>query len=699
MNHDQAKHNKSEENFIVDDLIKEGETLFSEGKIEEAEKSFLSLLKNDPANAAILNNLGVIYHTQDNIEKAEEFFLKTHRINRDYLDPLLNLVDLYQNAKRWKEAVLQLMKCIAIDDQDPNLYNQLGMIYLEMGDFQKAREVLAKSYKLNPYQDILRQSLIALEKRDVSSRDFKKERVKVEALSSDAHSQQIPLVSVLIASRNRAPMLDNLLKDLHTQKYNNYEIVIVNDHSTDNTQEVIHRWISSDLNIHHIENTNNIGGASSFYKAFMHSKGDYVLLLSDDDMIKPYALKKMVETARRKNADIVYCDIGLIDDTGNQIGRWSYESYQDYRALLTKLIITASNCIPETPLMTRNAFEQYKMTYTDRFIPIYYLMNLRKTNFAYIPEPLYQYRIHPNSVASNMEGMWQRNNAVINFINAIVFMYSFAEIFPGHDWPKEKASLATGYATIAKILYQSGRNFIEGRFYNGLTYKKEDGLFLLFYKYAYMWLKRSICYGAAGQDVEFLLGELRKNVSTFVCEDLNKKCSTPTCYDILPPFALLPYPTYNTLVALDVLVFGKKDISEQVLINEEAHRQIIVKFHQVAAADDLEKDRDYLLSNLVHVLVAKGAFNGGLALKLLDELGLFSIPVIIFLSNNDNNVETERLKEILAGGLSPVTIEYLTDDSAGSFLGLKGLTMSMLFKKVKEVWEIRNNFEALCSHK
>ena len=154
--------------FSMEDKLKQGEALFAEGNIEEAEKYFSSLLENDPTNAEILNNLGVIHHTRGNVQEAEGYFLKALEAKEDYLDSLLNLADLYQNDKRWKEAALHLEKCIAIDDQAPNPFHQLGTVCLEMGDTEKARIALKKSLELNPDQETVRESLKELEKRDLA---------------------------------------------------------------------------------------------------------------------------------------------------------------------------------------------------------------------------------------------------------------------------------------------------------------------------------------------------------------------------------------------------------------------------------------------------------------------------------------------------------------------------------------------------
>ena len=152
----------------MEDKLKQGETLFAEGKIEEAEKCFLDFLDQNPEDAEALNNLGVLHYARGNVQEAEGYFLKAIEAKEDYPDALLNLADLYQNAKRWKEAALQLEKSIAIDDQDHNLLNQLGMVYLEMGNTEKARPTLKKSLELNPDQETIRESLERLEKRDMA---------------------------------------------------------------------------------------------------------------------------------------------------------------------------------------------------------------------------------------------------------------------------------------------------------------------------------------------------------------------------------------------------------------------------------------------------------------------------------------------------------------------------------------------------
>lgn len=179
--------------------IKQGEALFAEGKIEEVEKCFLDFLDQNPEDAEAFNNLGVIHHTRGNVQEAEGYFLKAVEAKEDYPDFLLSLSNLYQNAKRWEEGAIQLEKYITIDNQDHNIFNQLGMIYLEMDDTVKALPVLKKSLELNPEQKTVRDALNALKKQNLV------EMASGDQIREDYSHHQI--------SKKELPKTVNLMKE------------------------------------------------------------------------------------------------------------------------------------------------------------------------------------------------------------------------------------------------------------------------------------------------------------------------------------------------------------------------------------------------------------------------------------------------------------------------------------------------------
>ena len=231
---------------LVEERIEKGEALFTQGKVEEAERCFLSLLEENPDNAEVLNNLGVTHHFRGNFEKAEDCLLKALSAKEDYRDALLNLANLYRDTKRWEQAAAQLEKCIAINNQDPNLYNQLGMVYLEMGDTEKARESSKKSLKINPDQEQIQSMVHSLEENKPGSkvRNTENNQDKIiitekpheingclSETSDDVYLKQVPLEKrhlktgmniCIISDFNIAGVLTSLMRGIN--KYSEHKV-------------------------------------------------------------------------------------------------------------------------------------------------------------------------------------------------------------------------------------------------------------------------------------------------------------------------------------------------------------------------------------------------------------------------------------------------------------------------------------------
>ena len=115
----------------MEEILKQGETHFSQGNFDEAEKCFIKLLDKNPKDAEVLNNLGVVSHFRGNFQEAESYLLKALAAKEDYIDALQNLADLYQSAKRWKEAAAQLEKYITIENQEKPEDNDVIPVYLK----------------------------------------------------------------------------------------------------------------------------------------------------------------------------------------------------------------------------------------------------------------------------------------------------------------------------------------------------------------------------------------------------------------------------------------------------------------------------------------------------------------------------------------------------------------------------------------
>jgi len=104
---------------------------------------------------------------------------------------------------------------------------------------------------------------------------------------------QIPMVSVVIPTFNRALMTCRAIQSVFNQSFNNYEIIVVDDGSTDNTSEVIKKkWNGK---ITYIRYQNNKGGSYARNIGIKKSRGRYIAFLDSDDEWLPLKLEKQVD--------------------------------------------------------------------------------------------------------------------------------------------------------------------------------------------------------------------------------------------------------------------------------------------------------------------------------------------------------------------------------------------------------------------
>jgi glycosyltransferase involved in cell wall biosynthesis len=141
----------------------------------------------------------------------------------------------------------------------------------------------------------------------------------------------LPDVSVIIASYNHQPYVAAALTSVAQQSHTSWELIIVDDASTDGTPEAIAEWIvehktkQPNLAITPIYNTVNQGQYATVEQALTHAKGRYLAILNSDDMFAPDKLAKQVHYLDHHPAiAAVFTHVGLIDQHGQAIDTHRY---------------------------------------------------------------------------------------------------------------------------------------------------------------------------------------------------------------------------------------------------------------------------------------------------------------------------------------------------------------------------------------
>lgn len=126
------------------------------------------------------------------------------------------------------------------------------------------------------------------------------------------------LVSIIMPSYNTAEYIGKAIESVQNQTYENWELIIVDDCSSDNTDEIMQQYIR-DSRVYYLKNEKNSGAAVSRNKAIKLAKGKWIAFLDSDDLWNPEKLEKQINFMKRNQYDFSYTKYREIDENGNDL--------------------------------------------------------------------------------------------------------------------------------------------------------------------------------------------------------------------------------------------------------------------------------------------------------------------------------------------------------------------------------------------
>jgi glycosyltransferase involved in cell wall biosynthesis len=250
-----------------------------------------------------------------------------------------------------------------------------------------------------------------------------------------SESSANPKVSILIPVYNREDCIEGTLKSAVDQRYDNLEIIVVDNRSTDGTLAILQEFAKRHANVRVFQNTENIGPVRNWRKCLENATGEYVKILWSDDLIAPDFVRKTIPLLM-ENEDVGFVFTGteifngenpqrqkmyFIGDTG------VYDSEQFIKGCLLddSFPVSPGNAVFRRKDLLRNLLidipNKLSIDFTKHGAGPDVLMFLLATKeypkFGFVNEPLALYRNHRNSI-TNSTGTF---SLLVSYCGAMAF--------------------------------------------------------------------------------------------------------------------------------------------------------------------------------------------------------------------------------------------------------------------------------------
>jgi len=126
------------------------------------------------------------------------------------------------------------------------------------------------------------------------------------------------LVSIVMPSYNCGRFVRETIESVLAQTYSNWELLFVDDCSTDDTESIVKSY--KDLRIHYYKNEHNSGAAISRNKALREAKGHWIAFLDSDDLWEPAKLERQIQFMEEKRCHFSYHEYVEISEESREIG-------------------------------------------------------------------------------------------------------------------------------------------------------------------------------------------------------------------------------------------------------------------------------------------------------------------------------------------------------------------------------------------
>lgn len=340
------------------------------------------------------------------------------------------------------------------------------------------------------------------------------------------------LISIVLPVYNGEAFLEEAIKSILNQTYQNLELIVVNDCSTDNTAQIIEEYERLDNRIRIINNEKNMKLPLSLNAGFEIANGEYLTWTSDDNIYMPTAVEEMYSFLEENmEYGFVYTDMEFINEMGEVYGR-NESKPQD---------LFLYNCIGACFLYKSDVKKVIGGYCPEKFLVEdydYWLRVSKQYKIGHIEKCLYKYRNHVNSLSVTKARSVGEQVLKLKHENLKYIVSNISE--------EEKEILMFEFRVYG---YMENKEFYETAFQSDYIDKRK----LMLKEFTYERDKKTILFGSGsiGRNALEYLGE--QNVYAFVDNDEEKIGTFINGRKVISAKELKKiYKKYNLVISTDI---------------------------------------------------------------------------------------------------------------------------------------------------
>lgn len=235
-------------------------------------------------------------------------------------------------------------------------------------------------------------------------------------------------VSIVMPAYNAGRFIDQAIQSVVSQTYTEWELLIVDDCSSDSTPQIVAKWIDRDARIKVFRQTVNQGVVAARNLALSKASGRYIAFLDSDDFWEVTKLERQISFMDSQNVAVCYSGYRRVDERGLLLAEVHPALRVDYEALLRGNEIGNLTGVYDSAKLGKEFFKSFR--HEDY---VAWLALVKRAGEARgLPELLASYRVYGGSISSNkikvLSWQWRiyRESEGIELVRALWLMFTYA---------------------------------------------------------------------------------------------------------------------------------------------------------------------------------------------------------------------------------------------------------------------------------